>query len=324
MMLKPFELFYHFVSSVKNELYEKNIFKSVKLSVPVISVGNLSFGGTGKTPFIEFLVQQFFQDKKVSVICKSYQGLQSKPEKVDLKRENFAQYFGDEASLLQSRLHQVEVWSGPKKYKSAQAALNGHPDILLIDDGFSHRQLKRQLDLVLIDATRFLKDYHRESIKSLQRAQAIILTKTNLVTQENLENQIKYLSLHNVSLSDQLFLAEVETQLEVSKQDPLMVFCGIGNPQSFKTSLEKLGYQISLFKSFKDHVHYTDLLQKEIYSTYTDSQKIHPNLKLVTTAKDDIKIKKVELKNKIRIAEVKIKMKTDEQKRLFEKIRSAL
>jgi tetraacyldisaccharide 4'-kinase len=325
MMLRPFEAFYHLLSSTKNAFYQFGIFKTMDVGVPVISVGNLSFGGTGKTPFIEFLVQEFCVDKKVVVVCRSYKAESKQPRKVDVNQSNAVQLFGDEAVLLKKRLASVSVWSGVKKYQTAFASLVEKPELILIDDGFSHRKLKRNFDLVLIDATKLGQDYHRENFRSLKRADAIILTKVNLVTQlQQIDWWIERLSRVIPETQVKLYYSNSLTQLSLPKKSSLFVFCGIGHPESFKKSLQKQSYEIIFFKGFADHQNYDERQQAEILKLYKSELKKHPQLKLVTTAKDAVKITNPELKGFMNIAETKIQMDALDKERLFEKIRSAL
>ena len=115
MMLKPLELLYHLASATKNTLYDLNLIQSKKLTVPVISIGNLSFGGTGKTPFIQFVAENLKATKKIAIVSKSYKAQLKQAQRVDLNRENPAAFYGDEACLLQKSLPFCSVWSGPQK-----------------------------------------------------------------------------------------------------------------------------------------------------------------------------------------------------------------
>ncbi|MEQ1723511.1 MAG: tetraacyldisaccharide 4'-kinase, partial [Pseudobdellovibrio sp.] len=175
MSLKPIEKIYHLLVASKNYMYDRKFFKSKKISAPVISVGNLSFGGVGKTPCIIFLAEELSKTQKVSIITKSYKASLKEPAPVNLDIERAAALYGDEACLIQAKLPHCRVWSGPVKYQTALASLIERPQVVLLDDGFSHRQLCRNFDLILIDATVGFKDYQREPISSLVRSSAVII-----------------------------------------------------------------------------------------------------------------------------------------------------
>ena len=190
MILKPLQWIYDFIIFIKNKSYDLGIFKKVFLDIPIISIGNLSVGGTGKTPCVYFVAKELFHEKlfkKIVIVSRSYKGKLKVAMPVNLILDNAAAVFGDEPCMLQSKLPFCTVWAGPAKFKTAQAAvLKDKPDLILIDDGFSHRKLSRHFDLVLIDATASLGNFQtlpvgrlREPINSLKRASAILLTKTN-------------------------------------------------------------------------------------------------------------------------------------------------
>jgi tetraacyldisaccharide 4'-kinase len=138
MILKPFEYIYHALSSTKNLLYEKKWLPTVQMNRPLISIGNLSFGGTGKTPFTLFLVNELSEYKKIVLISKSYKARLKTPQAVNLKLKNAAEVFGDEAVLLQSKLPQVKVWAGPHKYQTALASQVDKPDLIILSHVLEH------------------------------------------------------------------------------------------------------------------------------------------------------------------------------------------
>jgi len=224
MILRPFEILYQCISKLRNYFYDTDWLESVRVEAPVISIGNLSFGGTGKTPCLVFLAQCFSPKLKVVVISKSYKSKLAEAEKVDLARANAAAYFGDEACLLKKLLPNCAVWSGPHKFRTAQvASLYEKPDLIFIDDGFSHRRLKRNFDLVLIDATKGFEDYWREGLNSLQRADAVMLTKTNFQTALQIERIQQKIVQRHPHLSRAVFLSETKTDLNLPSGSDLFV-----------------------------------------------------------------------------------------------------
>lgn len=323
MILKPIELFYHFLSGLKNMAYDLNFFPTQLLPAPVISVGNLSFGGTGKTPCIELLARSFL-GKKVVIVCRSYKANLTEAQKVNLSLENAANLFGDEAVLLQTLLPQTSVWSGPSKWKTAVACLAEKPDLILIDDGFSHRQLHRQFDLVLFDATRIGNEYFRESLSALKRAHAVILTKTQFAQQEQL-NQFKAdLKKKFPHLQGSIFSAGSILEVPFGKECPVFAFCGIAKPDSFQNQLVDLGYQIEFFEGYADHQTYSDELQKELAEKFAKLQSQHPQLKMLTTTKDAVKIRDKKLLQVLNVASYQMVVEPQQKEFLLEKIRQII
>ncbi len=213
MILKPIQLLYEGLSNLKNFLYNYNFIKKTVIGIPVLSVGNLSVGGTGKTPCVCFLAQTLLEKKmfrSIGIVSRSYKTALKSPQKVDLTRPQAAQIYGDEPCLLQKKLPACSVWSGPQKYLTAKLAVTQETfDLIIVDDGFSHRKLHRHFDLVLIDVTAPLSEYQvlpqgrlREPLSQLHRAHALLLTKTNLVEQSKTQ-QIIDLLLQQKNISKQ-------------------------------------------------------------------------------------------------------------------------
>ncbi len=323
-MRNPFESLYQLASATKNFLYENKVFKTYDVIPSVISVGNLSFGGTGKTPCIEFLATELASAFKVAVICRSYRASAKAPSRVDLKLLNCTKVFGDEACLLQSKLPQCRVWSGPQKFKTALAAQVDKPDILLIDDGFSHRKLMKDFDLVLIDASRAEAEYLRESYQSLKRAHAILLTKVHLSSSDKVE-QLKSKILKNAQhLERAIFQARSETILDVAVGAPLFVFCGIAKPESLRASLVQLGFDVKNLVAYADHFAYSDAEQEGLYQNFLRLRNEFPKLALVTTEKDFIKLNHSKLLKDVNVTKHKMVLDDTNKVGLLEKIRANL
>jgi tetraacyldisaccharide 4'-kinase len=321
MILKPFEYIYHALSSTKNLLYEKKWLPTVQMNRPLISIGNLSFGGTGKTPFTLFLVNELSEYKKIVLISKSYKARLKTPQAVNLKLNNAAEIFGDEAVLLQSKLPQVKVWAGPHKYQTALASQVDKPDLIILDDGFSHRQLQRNFDLVLFDASQIDKTYYRESIKSLKRAHAVVFTKVQDAQTEVLsrfKNRILNQFLH---LENSIFDSTTEVRLDLPAQSELLIFCGIAKPESLLYSLENKKFNIQEMLAYSDHQVYSTELQNKILQQFNHLKKSIPDLYLATTEKDATKITLNELQKKLNLVHYQIKMNQTDKEKLLEKIR---
>lgn len=299
MIFKVLQFLYKIIISIKSSLYKNGYFKTIQMPIPTISVGNLSVGGTGKTPCVQYLVQNLESKfKNITIISRSYKGKLSEPQKVDLSLANAAKIFGDEPCLLQQQLPQCQVWSGPNKSATAAQALNtGQQDLFIIDDGFSHLKLKRHFDLVLLDAMATDIEMEllpvgrfREPFSALNRASAVVITKSNLVSYERLLH-IKNLIMSKSLVSDEnIFLAESVLQPNgLIPNDILYVFCGLAKPFSFKKNLEDGKFVIHEFKSYPDHHQYTKKELDDVLESYKKKKINIPTLKLVVTAKDFVK-----------------------------------
>ena len=183
---------YSFFVNRKNKAFDEGKEELVRLSCPVISVGNISVGGTGKTPVVHFMAQYFSQQNiKVAIVSRAYKAESSTPVRVDLEKAS-PLFFGDEPSLLSALNPRAAVFVGKEKNQIAKwAESEFHPQVLIVDDGFQHRRLYRNMDIVLLDATESIdkayvlpKGNFREDLSSLHRAHMILLTKYNLATEE--------------------------------------------------------------------------------------------------------------------------------------------
>ena len=178
---------------IRNWLFDIGILKSVDVGVPVISVGNITAGGTGKTPIVENIAKIFIeQGKKVAIVSRGF-GRASRGTVVVSDGKNIlakAKDAGDEPLYLAQRFNSVIVVVDEQRVRGAQLAVTKYgAEIILLDDGFQHRYLKRDIDIVLMDSqnspfvTSLLPaGYRREPLRSLQRANAIIWTKVKRLT----------------------------------------------------------------------------------------------------------------------------------------------
>lgn len=193
VFLWPFSLLFYFVVAVKNFLFDHGFFQAQKFPVKVISIGNLSMGGTGKTPLSALIVEKLLANPrlKVGIVSRGYKGSYTGlSEKVDIHKSDAAAYYGDEPTWFAGELG-VPVFVGRSRcHAVAHALRDASFDIIVADDAFQHRWLSRDVDIVLVDVTeknsfpvpigRF-----REPLRSLRRAHYVIVTKSNLVSLEN-------------------------------------------------------------------------------------------------------------------------------------------
>jgi tetraacyldisaccharide 4'-kinase len=242
---------------VRNGLYDRGWKKVHAAAVPVISVGNLTVGGTGKTPTVVLLARWFRnRDVRVAILSRGYGA--------------GADGRNDEARELETKLDDVPHLQDPDRVSSSQIAVEElDMQVLLLDDGFQHRRMARQLDIVLLDATNPFGYDHwlprgllRESPRSLRRAQIVLLTRCDLVTTQRLaeirarvqkfapnaawvETEHRPLMLKNASGQ------QAPIQHLSGKRG--FAFCGIGNPEAFYDTIRRSGVELVGNQTFPDH-----------------------------------------------------------------------
>jgi len=303
LILPPLSTLYGAVTRARASLYQRGTFRSSKLDRPVISIGNITTGGTGKTPLVEFVARTLAAEgKKVCILTRGY-GRKNPNEHV-LVSDGLTVFSnpaeaGDEPFLLASNLVGVAaVVSDSNRFAAGQGAINHlASDCFVLDDGFQHLQLARDLDIVTIDATNPWGGGHllplgrlRESLKGLKRASCFVMTRSDQVDNvEQIRQDLATLSGDRpISLSRMVNLRITPLNPETPKapKDPVAAFCAVGNPQSFFTHLTLNGYSPIFRKSFQDHYSYT---QSDVDALVYSAKRAGAQ-SLITTAKDAVKL----------------------------------
>ncbi len=303
ILLKILSLIYSSVIFIRNKLYDLNILKSKKAEgVEVICIGNVVAGGTGKTPAVQYFVKKYLNEgKKVGILSRGYKG--KRKEDLLLVRNNkeilaTSAESGDEAYLHALNL-KVPVAVSKDRYKGAVYLRDiCKVDIIIMDDGFQHRKLKKDRNIILIDATNpfggndyLPKGRLRESLESLKRADELIITKSNYVNSESLEKIKQKLLKYGKKISIATFSEEnfynmngEEKELSIVKDKKILIFSSIANPKIFYETVKRLEpSQIEEIK-FEDHHLYKTEEIKNISEKGKDYDYI------VTTEKDIVKI----------------------------------
>jgi tetraacyldisaccharide 4'-kinase len=302
--LKPLSYLYERVVSIKNSMYDRGVIGSYKAPVKVISIGNLTVGGTGKTPITDFCLKALARDgKKVAVVSRSYRADASASVRVDVTHPHAARYYGDEPVLLAQANPDVTVFVGDSKWRTAEYSMRNHGpfDVIVVDDGFQHRKLHRDLNIVILDATEPWANYQvvpegrgRESWDGLQRADLILFTKCNLADEQSLKQvqnhlpagkEVLYFGYDIVDINN----GEQTVPTETLRGKKLFLVSAIARPDVFEKMMRAYG-EIS-----KKSLHYRDHHQ---YSS-EDAQKIAAEFEksgcdyLVTTSKDAVKLRRL-------------------------------
>jgi tetraacyldisaccharide 4'-kinase len=274
----------------RNWLYDRGFKRCLRAPVPVISIGNLTLGGTGKTPCVECVARLAREaDRRVAILSRGYAGSGGR---------------NDEAMVLEQNLPDVPHLQGADRAELAQIAVEElESEVLILDDGFQHRRLKRDLDLVLIDATEpwghgslFPRGLLREPPGGLRRADVAILTRADQVQEEairTIKNRIAQFApelpiVEAAHCPIELVNSDGETEsVESIRHCPVAAFCGIGNPGGFRRTLLDLGAELASVRVYPDHHAYTREDIEELRS-WSDAQDA--GCPILTTQKDLVKI----------------------------------
>jgi tetraacyldisaccharide 4'-kinase len=299
----------------KRALYNIGITKTNRLPVKVVSIGNLTLGGTGKTPaVIAVALEAKKRGLKPCILTRGYKGKAKGPCIMDKDNEEFfnVSQAGDETVLMVQNLVDIPVVKGKNRFLAGGYALDevGTYDIdtFILDDGFQHWGLYRDIDVLLIDASNpfgngrlFPEGMLREPIKSMNRADIIVITKADMTSGETVTNIIQKIKRYNskapvytachkpVSLID---ISGETRNLDVLSNNRLYTFAGIANTIYFQSILRSCGADIVKFKKFRDHYHYN---QRDINNIRREAQ----GLDIITTEKDLIKLNGLDLPDNI-------------------------
>ena len=252
----PIHLFF---IKIKNLLYDFKVIKPVKISSKVISVGNVSLGGTGKTP-ITISIANFLQKKglKVGIVSRGY-GRKKSSNSFLVDNQHWTEC-GDEVVLLKNNLHtEIPIFVSNNKVFAAKKLSKMGCNIIILDDGFQHRKIHRDIDIVLIGPQNQLKNRQliypygslREPLKNVKRADITIMTKKNIVKNKSILNFDYALDL---VIKDEILSTSKNKLIEdlLKSSDNLSV-CSIGDPISFSKTLESLNINIKKRLIFPDH-----------------------------------------------------------------------
>jgi tetraacyldisaccharide 4'-kinase len=290
---------------LRNAGYRFGLLRVHRLPCRVVCVGNLTAGGTGKTPMVITLGRRLTDGgRKVAVLLRGYGRAESGVEVVSDGRNLFLDWrqAGDEALLLAKSLPGVPIVVGGDRMAAGRLALQRFgPDTLLLDDGFQHRRLHRDLDLVMLDATdpfgggRLLpRGFLREPVGALRRAHAVILSRTDQAAElaalrrcleQMLPDAPQVLTRHRPTGLRELW-SDRQRPVESLRERRVLALSGIANPFGFHRTLTRLGAVLAAARTFPDHHPYSpaDLAGVEGVAREVGAESI------VTTEKDAIRI----------------------------------
>ncbi|MEM9933572.1 MAG: tetraacyldisaccharide 4'-kinase [Bacteroidota bacterium] len=308
VVLLPFTAGYMLVVRIRNWAYDVNGLKRYNAHLPVIAIGNLSTGGTGKTPFAEYLLSFFSQHNiKAAYISRGYGRKTKGFLQVDPSGGDSLTY-GDEALQVAVKFPQFPVIVAENRAEAIQKILDiHHPEVIILDDAFQHRKVNRDLDFVLIDANRMPEQDWllpggnlREPISSLKRADAIIfnkLSKTERIPalQSAYQKWGVPLAYTQPVRTDIRSFINPQSELSFSLADKeIFLFCGVGNNKYVYDQLANAGFTIRGHSFFPDHYPYKEKDIQKILGEYQQlsmSGYSEQKLVILTTEKDFFRLK---------------------------------
>ncbi|WP_373532157.1 tetraacyldisaccharide 4'-kinase [Vampirovibrio sp.] len=311
--LLPFSLFYELAVRIRLTAYQYGLLKSYQAPVPVISIGNLTTGGTGKTPIVIAIAKGLVQSGKTVVILSRGYGAE---EKIAYSRALDPRY-GDEAYLIQEQVPEAIVIVGKNRVQNLRRALHDYrPDYVILDDGYQHVQLERDMNILLIDGQRLLGNGFplpvgpiREPLREIARANLIFVTKAvSQTSMETVENwvrqygpippkapiQIMPIPFQPVGLrpmADFKSLQSHNTSLTKFINRPTIAFSALAQSGQFEKDLRALGLKVLKHFQFEDHHVYTSANVDDILAYLAQQQPQNPIL--VTTDKDLTKLRRL-------------------------------
>lgn len=330
-------LAYSAIIRIRNVVYDFIPGAVVRVSAPVISIGNITVGGTGKTPITAEVARMIVaRGHRVAILTRGYKGTR-RPAARGIGDES-AETFSDEAMLLQRNCPQASVVINARRAQGAQDAIEAGAEVLVLDDGFQHRRLGRNLDIVLIDATApfgfgcmLPRGLLREPRASLRRADLLVLTRSDQIS--DTERKLLRSRIERIANKPPIVEAEhkiVEFNDLRGETIPLdragamraVIFAGIANFDGFRHSVEQLGIEIAAAYEYPDHHDYT----KEELSGLRDVAETLEANTILTTEKDAVKLEHRWQDGDCRLLVLKLAIEFDEagQRQLATKLDALL
>lgn len=321
---------YSSLNELRRVLYLKGIFKTHKMPIPVISVGNITLGGTGKTPLIIWLAEYLKNEKiKTGILTRGY-GRKNKNKTIILLDNNETPDYnvtGDEPGLIKNNIDAgIPVIVDSNRIRSGSLLYNRFKtDVILLDDGFQHLSLSRDLDIVVVDALNpfgnrkiFPAGILREKIDNIKRADIFLVTKVDLATtteKNKIVDLVRSIS-GNAVIVEGAFQADKFVSVRSKKEYTIenvsrkrcTAFSGIGNPDSFERTLKSVNVSLLDHMKFPDHYPFAGKDMDEIFKR---KMLLRSDL-ILTTEKDSIRLYNMNLPEEILFLRIKLKITAGE------------
>jgi tetraacyldisaccharide 4'-kinase len=303
ILLYPFALLYALITDIRNLMYDKGYLSSQSFDIPTINVGNLSVGGTGKTPQIEYLIRLLKDDYKLAVISRGYK--RHSKGFVLADQSATPQSIGDEPYQIHQKFNDITVAVDEKRARAIRKVLdNFSPDVILLDDAFQHRSVKAGLNILLTPFYNpFFNDYVlpagnlRERRQNAKRADLVIVTKSPELIEVSKKNKItsqinRYTKapvfFSSIAYSPFVLNEKDQKTLKDLKDYGILLVTGIANPKPLLTYLSEKNLNFESLK-FGDHHYFSAADIKGIMQKF-DSLKASKKI-ILTTEKDYVRLK---------------------------------
>lgn len=307
--LWPLSLVFRLVTDIRNLMYDKGIIKSVRFNIPIISIGNITVGGTGKTPHTEYISDLLCKDFRVAVLSRGYN--RKTRGFIEVKSSFTTNETGDEPLQIARKFPDVLVAVDEERVNGVKTILETHPEtgVIILDDAFQHRRIKAGLSILLVDFNRLISRDHllpygrlREKWRNARRANLILVTKSpdgmSDTEMDKLKKELEissrqYIFFTSTAYQDPIPVFEnYNTEYHLSeadrKQQGAVLVTGIARPKPFKLYLEKFFEEI-IHLVFPDHHHFNndDLLKID-----RGMEKLKTRFKVIlTTSKDAVRLR---------------------------------
>lgn len=333
-ILLPIAWIYAFVIWIRHKMFDAGKLKSRKFATPTICVGNITVGGTGKTPFTEYLIRLLQDSYHLAVVSRGYK---RKSKGMQVSNENStAEILGDEPYQILKKYPKTLVVADGDRCRAIDYIEENHADIdaILLDDAFQHRYVDAGLKILLIDYNRPIKDDYllpvgnlRDIPSAQKRASIIVVTKCpkdlKPIDFRNLIKEINPLPFQSLFFScldyDTPYHCQTGEKVELTSEDSLVLFTGIAKPQPLEDYLSANVKELKSIK-YSDHHNYSDGDNEKIYSEFT---KLNSEKKwIITTEKDAAKQNAFsdKIKERLIIIPVKVKILNEGESVLSKKI----
>jgi tetraacyldisaccharide 4'-kinase len=342
LLLYPFSAIYGLIVSIRNFLYDYKIFKSTEFEIPVISIGNITVGGTGKTPHTEYMVDLLRKQFMVTTISRGYKRKTKGYQEVEVS--SLATHVGDEPLQIKSKFSDIQVIVDEKRVHAIEKIQKQEPsqlpDIIILDDAFQHRSVSAGINILLIDFNRPIdKDQLmpvgrlRESKWQMRRANMIIYTKCpqeiSPITRRILMKDVNLRPYQTLFFTTMVYQPLTPVFPEESIPTPrlapdkvsVLLVTGIANPEHLHKYLSNFSENITDLK-FPDHHNFNASNIQQIELKFNGIEAA--NKIIITTEKDSMRLKDMDLsptmKSHLFYIPLKIKFLDREGKNFDEKI----
>jgi len=307
ILLAPIALIYGLIVKIRNLLFDCHIFKSVQFNKPIICVGNITVGGTGKTPHVEYLLKLLSSTHNVATLSRGYKRKTKGFGYVSTS--STASEVGDEPLQMKLKFPSINVAVDADRVNGISRLIreNANLDTIILDDAYQHRWVKPRLLILLIDYNQLItRDYFlpmgrlRDSVKEKRRANIIIITKcpSNLSDEQkiSIKDELKVAPKQSIYFTTMVYgnpipvFKEYGKTLELNKSQEIFAFAGIANPTFFFSYINKKAILIEKH-TYPDHFTFTKNKISPIFDSYLKSKAL--NKAIITTEKDAARLREI-------------------------------